>query len=146
VQVTGRTRADVACVWACLADPYSYASWVSGTAAVRAADPSWPAPGARLHHRFGPWPFRVNDYSEVVESQPPFRLVLEAHAWPLAVVRAEVTLSRRGCGTDVRLREDLLRGLGARMRPVGERVQLWRNRRSLTRLLALAESRPTRPG
>jgi uncharacterized protein YndB with AHSA1/START domain len=93
VQVTGLTRARADRVWACLAEPRSYATWVAGTTAIRGADPDWPVRGSRLRHRFGPWPLRVRDYTEVLDVQPGSRLVLEAHAWPFAVVRAEITLS-----------------------------------------------------
>jgi len=137
---------DVSCeqLWRPLADPYSYASWVAGTAVIRRADPDWPAAGARLHHRFGVWPLHVRDHSTVIESRPPHRLVLLAGAWPLGVVRAELTISDRRPGSTITLREVMLSGMGFRFRRISNVVQRYRNRRSLERLIEL--SRPGASG
>lgn len=141
MRVSRTTRASVADVWHQLAQPYSYARWVSGTTQIRHADSSWPAVGARLRHRFGPRPFGVRDQTTVLEAEPLHRLVLAASARPWGVVRAELTLHRCGSGTRVELCEQLVSGLGARFRLPGRVLQRWRNRRSLARLVQLAEAR-----
>lgn len=128
-------------VWALLADPYSYRRWVAGTGAIRRADESWPAVGARLEHRFGPLLLRSGDHTTVLESEPPHRLVLAAHARPYGSVRADLELTPDGPGTEVLLRERLVDGLGARFPRIGRVVQLARNHRSLVRLAGLAERR-----
>jgi uncharacterized protein YndB with AHSA1/START domain len=141
VRVSGRTDASAEDVWACLADPYSYARWVSGTAEVRDADPRWPAVGARLRHRFGPWPVRFPDHSTVLECDPPRRLVLAASARPFGVVRAELTVIPDHPGAWITLSERMIGGLGARWPRLGDLVQRPRNRRSLQLLVSLAEQR-----
>jgi uncharacterized protein YndB with AHSA1/START domain len=126
-------------VWHCLADPHSYARWVSGTAEVRAADPRWPAGGTRLHHRFGPWPLRFRDHSTVLACEPPQRLVLAASARPFGVVHVEVLVRAEGSGARITLSERMIGGLGARWPRLGRAVQVPRNRRSLRLLVGLAE-------
>jgi hypothetical protein len=127
-------------MWALLADPYCFADWVAGTSAVECADPAWPAQGSRLHHRFGPWPFQVRDETTVLASEPSRHLVLQALARPIAEVWVEVWVRPSGGGGSVvTLREDMLGGWAARLCPISEPIQRWRNRRSLGRLLALAE-------
>jgi len=141
VRVQSRTAATPQQVWECLADPYSYAQWVSGTAAVTGADRSWPDIGAELRHRFGPWPLRFADHTTVLACDPPRRLLLRAGARPFGVVRAELRLTDDGAGTVVELREQLTDGPGLRWPRIGHAVQWLRNRRSLSLLLALAERR-----
>jgi uncharacterized protein YndB with AHSA1/START domain len=140
VQVTGRTSASPERVWALLADPYSYAEWVAGTNAVEAADPTWPAQGTWLRHRFGPWPLQVRDATSVLACEPPRHLVLHALARPVAEVWVEIWVRPAGDGRcEVTLREDVVGGWAARLCPISEPIQRWRNRRSLRNLLALAE-------
>lgn len=141
VRVRSRTAASPEQVWGCLADPYSYEHWVSGTAAVTGADPSWPGIGAELRHRFGPWPLRFADHTTVLECEPPRRLVLRAGARPFGVARAELRLSGDGGGTLVELCEQLTDGPGLRWPRLGHALQRLRNRRSLSLLVALAERR-----
>ena len=143
VRVDSTTTARVQDVWRWLADPCSYAEWVSGTAEITGADRAWPTVGARLYHRFGPWPLRVRDHTTVIEAEPPRRLVLAASAWPWGVVRAELTLSHDGSRTRVQLSERMDAGLGAHLRLPARAVQRSRNRRSLQRLVELAEGRST---
>lgn len=141
VRVQDRTTASVEQVWSCVADPYSYADWVCGTAEIEGADAAWPGAGAQLHHRFGPWPLRFRDNTTVLECEPPNRLVLEAGARPFGAVRAELQMTSDGSGATVELCEQLTAGLGVRWPRLGHTVQRLRNRSSLTALLALAERR-----
>ena len=142
VVVSRTSSAPPARVWRQLADPRSYAQWVSGTARIRRADDSWPAVGARLYHRFGLWPLRTDDRTEVLASEPPRRLVLAASALPWGSVRAELRLAATPGGTRIELCEEMLAGLGARLPAAAQFVQRLRNRRSLARLVALAEADP----
>lgn len=141
VRVDQTTTASIPEVWGRLADARGYVEWVSGTSEIRGADDSWPRAGARLYHRFGVWPLRVRDHTTVLESEPPRRLVLAASARPWGVVRAELTLSRDGSHTCVELCEEMVAGLGARLRLPGYALQRMRNRHSLQRLVELAEHR-----
>ena len=139
------TTAPVAAVWAWLADPNSYAAWVSGTVEIRRADPAWPAPGAQLHHRFGPWPWRRADRTTVLACDPQARLVLLAAARPWGVARVELTLLPLATGARVVLCEQLVDGPGRRFPLLGWAVQWLRNRRSLARLVRLVEESDRRP-
>lgn len=94
-------------VFAVLSDPSSYGRWVVGSDTVRDADDAWPAVGSRFHHRVGVGPLKINDHTEVLESDPPRRLVLHAKARPLfGTARVELDLERRGGGTLVTMVED----------------------------------------
>lgn len=125
-------------VFAVLADPWSYVGWVCGTHAVRAADPQWPAPGARLWHRFGRRPLRSFGVTCVLECVPPYRLVLRAHAPPLALVVATITVQADGVRSLVRLHEDMVAGPLRWFGPVTALAQHWRNRSSLRQLALIA--------
>jgi uncharacterized protein YndB with AHSA1/START domain len=141
VEVEARTTASPADVWRVLANPHSYSRWVKGTAAIAHADPSWPAVGSRLDHRFGPRPFRVRDHSVVLACAERRRLLLDASAFPLGRVRAELCLCADGSGTRVILRETACGGLVAWLPRIGHAVQLRRNRRTLQSLIDCAEAR-----
>lgn len=93
-------------VFAVLSDPWSYGHWVVGSDTIRDADPGWPAVGTRFHHRVGVGPLKVDDHTEVVECDPPRRLVLHAKARPLGTARVVLDLERRGGGTLVTMVED----------------------------------------
>jgi hypothetical protein len=122
-----------------IADPRSFTVWVSGTRAVRAADPRWPAVGAYLRHTWGPWPLRIHDRTTVLASRAPLVLELRARVRPLAVVRAWVRLSAIATGTVIELGEDVESGIATVLPAVTRAVQLRRNRRSLQALIGLAE-------
>jgi uncharacterized protein YndB with AHSA1/START domain len=140
VRVQAHSSADAEAVWRCLADPYSFAGWVAGTVTIRRADPQWPATGARLYHQFGRWPLRSRDHTTVLDCEPPHRIRLSAAARPFARVEAEVTVVAEGAGTLVMLGERVVGGFGARFPRLTRAVQLRRNRRSLDRLVRLAEA------
>lgn len=138
--------APVERVWAFLADPESYAGWVSGTSRIRRADRNWPEVGAQLHHCWGVGPLRVRDRTTVVAAEPPHRLVLLARARPVGVVRAEIEATAQPAGTRIVLTEQLLSGWATRWPRVSGLVQQLRNRRSVRRLAALAVAVDRTPG
>lgn len=92
-------------VWAALADPDTYGDWVVGSHSIRDADPNWPEPGSRFYHRVGIGPFTVSDNTQVLECQPPERLVLHARARPLGTARVELVIRGAGDGSLVTIRE-----------------------------------------
>jgi uncharacterized protein YndB with AHSA1/START domain len=98
-------------VFAVLKDAWTYSDWVVGTAHIRAVDPNWPAPGARLYHKVGPWPLSVRDNSEVLSCAEPTELVVRARMWPLGEAKIAIRLVDTGNGgTRVTLAEDFKAG------------------------------------
>jgi uncharacterized protein YndB with AHSA1/START domain len=130
-------------VFAILADAARYADWVVGSQRVREADPDFPTPKARFHHSVGVWPFVVRDHTEVVESDPPRRLKLEAKARPFGCATITLELVPQDGGTCVTMVEDPS-GYTAPLRlvPLVHGLARLRNAESLRRLEALAERRP----
>ncbi|KWW98129.1 SRPBCC family protein [Carbonactinospora thermoautotrophica] len=128
-----------------LSDGWLYASWVVGASQVRAVSPTWPKPGSKIHHSVGAWPLLINDRTEVVEADPPRRLVLRAHAWPAGAAIVELRFDRDGTGTLVSMREYPVAGparlLGRLLGPI---LHI-RNVESLKRLGYIAEGRIQRP-
>jgi len=141
--VTRRINAPVTAVWAVLADPWLYASWVVGAARIRAVDGDWPAAGARLHHSVGLWPLLLSDHTVVEESQPGSRLQLLARAWPGGEARVVIELAGTdGATTTVTMHEDAVSGPGRFIPAPARRAALHvRNVESLHRLAFLAEGR-----
>lgn len=92
-------------VFAVLSDPGSYGYWVVGSDRIRDADACWPAVGAKLHHRIGAGPFKLNDNTEVIEVTPPVRLVLQARARPFGTARVTLDLADLGDRTQVTMGE-----------------------------------------
>jgi hypothetical protein len=138
VEVAGTASVPISAVWACLADPMSFAAWVCGTSAVRGADQDWPAVGASLQHVWGLGPFRVSDRTTVLACRAPYLLDLDARARLIARVGVRIRLSEVPGGTHVVLGESIERGLALALAPLARRVQRWRNRRSLAELFRLA--------
>lgn len=130
-------------VFAVLADGWSYADWVVGTAHIRDVDSSWPAVGSRLHHKVGPWPLSTADVTHVVTCDPPHRLVMRARMWPLGEAVAAFTLVRVDAArTRVILVEDFVRGPMRWMRTkVNDLALHGRNVEVLSRLADFAENR-----
>lgn len=130
-------------VWSVLADGWSYATWVVGTASVRAVDEGWPAAGRLIHHSVGIWPLLLHDTTSALESREPSQLVLEARGWPLG--KAHVTIEVHPTGPRsclVSIREDAVAGPGALVpKPVRQAVIVPRNREALRRLAQLAEGK-----
>jgi uncharacterized protein YndB with AHSA1/START domain len=132
-------------VWEVLADASVYDTWVIGAQDVRDADETWPAVGSRLHHRTGVGPLTVDDETEVVESQPPTRLVLLARVGALGEFRVTLELSPMGSGgTSLQMVEDPVGGVAEHVPGTGAAIHA-RNGMSLQRLKTLAEESPVEP-
>ena len=142
-----RTRIDAPPerVFAVLADWRAYGEWVVGSRLIRGVDPGFPAVGTRFHHQVGIGPLRLNDHSEVLEVDPPNRLVLHAKARPLGTAIVDLVIERAedGVGSDVTMREDPGDRLSAlAFQPLTHLLVRNRNTESLRRLKDLAENRP----
>lgn len=133
-------------VWAVLADADNYAHWVVGARDIRHADSRFPALGSSFHHTLALGPIDLKDESEVVESDPPRRLVLHVKARPFGRGVVELDLAPEGSGTRVTMREGPL-SLAARAlhNPVMDLLLHGRNTESLRRLGALAEGTSPEP-
>jgi uncharacterized protein YndB with AHSA1/START domain len=92
-------------VFAALANPENYGDWVVGSDTIRDADPAWPKVGSRFHHRVGFGLLKLNDHTEVLEVQPPHRLVMHARARPLGTAKVTMLLTERDGQTDVTMIE-----------------------------------------
>ena len=129
-------------VWNVIADGWTYSQWVVGNTRMRAVDPSWPAPGATIHHTIGIWPVVLNDETQVESSTPPEELVLLAKSRPFGGARITLRLMDTGKGCRVEMAEV---PVGGPLNLVPRRLALAaaypRNRECLTRLAALAERR-----
>jgi uncharacterized protein YndB with AHSA1/START domain len=129
-------------VFAVLSDPEAYGDWVVGSRRVRDADSAFPAVGTRFHHQVGVPPLVLNDHTEVLENEPPTRLVLRAKTRPFATARVELTLTPEAAGTRVVMLEgagDLPSRLV--LNRLTDPLVHARNTRSLQRLRRLAEAR-----
>jgi hypothetical protein len=130
-------------VYQVLADGWSYSDWVVGTSHIRAVDESWPAPGARIYHKAGPWPLALQDWTISLASDPPNTLVVSPHLWPLGVATVHITLTEIAPGrTKVRIAEDFDRGpLRWARTKISDLVLHRRNREALRRLADVATRR-----
>lgn len=130
-------------VWVELSDGWIYTGWVVGACHIRGVDGHWPDAGAKLHHEVGGWPLTIQDSTQVVESVPRTRLVLQARAWPAGEARIEIDLVPEGNGTVVKMVEYPTNGLAKALHnPVQDAVLRRRNLASLERLACIAENRP----
>src|SRR4051794_1841053 len=93
-------------VFEVLADPESYGYWVVGSKYIRDADPGFPGQGTKFHHAVGYGPITIKDHTQVVEVDPPRRLVLQAKARPFGTARVTLELRPDGTGTHVTFLED----------------------------------------
>ena len=128
-------------VFAVLSDPESYADWVVGSQSIRDADPNWPAVGTRFYHRVGAGPLTIKDHTEVLEADPPHRLLLRARARPLGTAKVELVLAPRAGGTHVTMTEvagDPLSKLV--LNRLTDPLVHRRNRESLRRLRRISET------
>ena len=104
-----RTEAQLAVpperVFAVLCDPEAYGDWVVGSHSIRDADADWPAVGSRFYHRVGAGPFTVKDHTEVLDVDPPHRLVLRARARPVGTAKIKMVLEPQDGGTHVTMIE-----------------------------------------
>ncbi|MFI5526166.1 SRPBCC family protein [Streptomyces platensis] len=126
-------------VWDLLSDSHRYGEWVSGTQQVIAADPHWPAAGARLRVRVGIGRLALDDTCVVRICEPQRRLELEAKADPFGAARIAMNLIPWGESTLFVLDWHPLRGPGIRMHglPVDYLVSI-RNGMMLTKLARIA--------
>lgn len=125
-----------------LADGWLYPVWVVGAARIRGVDRSWPAVGSQLQHSAGLWPLLLDDNTEVVEAEPPRRLVLRARGWPAGEAQVTIELVPEGGSTRVDIHEDAVRGPGTLVpRPLRSAAITLRNRETLRRLALLVEGR-----
>src|SRR3954469_3326985 len=133
--------ASPARVFAVLGDPECYPKWVVGTRRIRAADEHFPAPGSRFHHEVGVPPLVLNDHTEVLEHDPPSRLVLRAKTRPFGTARIEFRLAGEGTGTRMTMIEQA-GDLPSRivLNPLSDPLVHVRNNVSLGRLRRLAEA------
>ena len=140
-------------IFAVLADGWTYAGWVVGTAHIRDVDERWPAPGTAIHHKVGPWPLSIRDRTVSLACTRPEILTLKARLWPLGEARVEFTLTPVGTSaTRVVLTEYFTGGPLHWLRTkVDDLVLHGRNTETLRRLADLATRRgaerpPGRPG
>jgi uncharacterized protein YndB with AHSA1/START domain len=133
-------------VFAVLGDGWSYGSWVVGSARIRAVPDDWPQPGSKLYHSVGVWPVMLSDHTEVLECDPPRRLVLLAKGRPLGEATVEIVVTPEGAGSRVVIGEDVATsGVRALVpRPLRSAMIRARNVETLRRLAMLAE-RATSP-
>jgi len=131
-------------VFAVLSDPRCYPEWVVGAAGIRDYDEEFPAVGSHFQHRVGHAAVGVKDSSEVLEVDPPRRIVLKAKARPLGTARVEIELKGGAGGTELLMEEtpgDRLTSLVAG-NPLGEAALRVRNAEALARLKRLVEGTP----
>jgi uncharacterized protein YndB with AHSA1/START domain len=127
-------------VFEVLSDAACYPHWVVGAKAFRGSDPDFPAIGTRFHHAVGVGPVTINDHTEVVDANPPYRLELIAHARPLGNAKVTMLLEPRADGTYVTMLEDGADLLSKLIfNPVTHVATHARNVESLRRLKAIAE-------
>jgi hypothetical protein len=147
VSITERIiRAPADRVFSVLSDGWTYSDWVVGTAHIRDVDANWPAAGARLHHKAGPWPVSIRDRSESLACEPGRMLLLKVHVWPLGAGQVRFTLDPLDAeATRVTMQEQFVDGplLGVRNK-IGDTLLHYRNTEVLQRLADLAERRVQR--
>ncbi|WP_314854223.1 SRPBCC family protein [uncultured Microbacterium sp.] len=129
-------------VFAVLGDGWLYPVWVVGAARMRDVDPEWPAEGAHLHHSLGAWPILLDDDTQIAEWSPPHRLKLRAKAGPLGRAVVVIEVKPRGAGCVVRIGEEPVSGLAARLPRLAWAPLLHlRNEEAIRRLAFLSEGR-----
>jgi uncharacterized protein YndB with AHSA1/START domain len=119
----------------------AYADWVVGSDKIRDTDPDWPAVGSRFHHRVGVGPFKLNDHTQVIERDPPRKLVLHARARPFGTAKVTMLLEPAEAGTFVTMEEiagDALSRLA--INPLTDWMVHLRNEEALRRLARIAET------
>jgi uncharacterized protein YndB with AHSA1/START domain len=133
-------------VFAALANAANYGDWVVGSDTIRDADPEWPKVGSRFHHRVGVGPLKVNDHTEVLDVDPPHRLIMHARARPLGTAEVSMRLTERDGGTFVTMTETAGDRLSRVMlnRLTDPLIHL-RNAESLRRLKRIAETGVAKP-
>jgi uncharacterized protein YndB with AHSA1/START domain len=135
-----QTRAQPAGVFSVLDDACAYPRWVVGARRVRAVDPTWPAVGSSFHHAIGAAGVELHDSSQVLERDPPRRLVLEVRFRPTGVARVEIQVDPAPAGSTIIMTETPTRGPASRLpRCIVDAMLTIRNTISLQRLRREAE-------
>lgn len=121
-----------------LLDPWEYPSWLLGASKMRDVDDDWPAVGSRFHHTVGFGPVKVNDISEILECDPPHRLVLKVKATPIVqgIVTFTLVPTPEG-GTELSLQEEPAVRVAGLLRPALDPPTHMRNKESLKQLADL---------
>jgi uncharacterized protein YndB with AHSA1/START domain len=136
-------------VFELLGDPRTFSRWVVGTRAIRAADGTWPQPGAAFDHSIGIGPLQLRDHTSVVSAEAPEAIELHARAIPFPPARVRLQLRPEGNGTHVTMEEaPANRLLSLLLGPLGHWLLTVRNAEALRRLKLLAEGKaplPTEP-
>lgn len=133
-------------VFRVLSDGWLYPSWVVGASRMREVDEAWPAAQSELHHSFGVWPALIDDKTVVEQLDPPRRMVMRAHGWPIGEARVTIDVKPRGDRCVVRIQEEAVAGPGRFVpEPVMDLLLHWRNTETLHRLAYLAEGLAPRP-
>jgi uncharacterized protein YndB with AHSA1/START domain len=139
---TVHIAASPSAVFATLSLPDLYVDWVVGASDIRDADSTWPAPGTQFHHTQGVPHVGLKDTTEVLEADPPRRLVLEVRARPIVVARVTLDLVGGADRTTVTMTESPIGGWLARVDGrVLDRLIALRNTEALRRLKRLCERR-----
>jgi NAD(P)-dependent dehydrogenase (short-subunit alcohol dehydrogenase family)/uncharacterized protein YndB with AHSA1/START domain len=137
-------RASAEEIFAVLSDPCRYPEWVVGAAGIRDHDEDFPKVGSRFHHEVGGWPLHLRDHTEVLEVEPPRRIVLKAKARPLGTATIAINLQPSEAGTNLVMEEvpgDRLTALVGENRVADTALRL-RNAEALARLKRLIERAP----
>lgn len=131
-------------VFTVLSDPESYPRWVVGADKIRDYDEEFPEVGSRFHHKVGPGPVNIRDYTEVIELDAPRRLVLKAKARPLGTATIALDLEESEGGTELLMEETPGDRLTSAFvgNPVGDLGLRLRNSEALSRLKRLVEGTP----
>jgi NAD(P)-dependent dehydrogenase (short-subunit alcohol dehydrogenase family)/uncharacterized protein YndB with AHSA1/START domain len=131
-------------VFAVLSNPYCYPEWVVGAAGILDYDENFPEVGSRFHHEVSTWPVNLKDHTEVIEVDPPHRIVLKAKARPLGTATIAIDLQESAGGTELSMDEhpgDRLTTLVVG-NPIADTVLRMRNAEALSRLKRLVEGVP----
>jgi uncharacterized protein YndB with AHSA1/START domain len=128
-------------VWDVLGDASCYPRWVVGAKDFRGADRGFPAVGSRFHHSVGFGPITLDDHTEVLDVNPPWRIELRARARPLGTARVVVLVQPQGDDSSyVTLIEDPGDPMSRLVHnPVLDALLRGRNVEALRRLKALVE-------
>jgi uncharacterized protein YndB with AHSA1/START domain len=128
-------------IWRYIGDARTYPEWVVGSAESRKVDPTYPEPGATLHHTQAIPKVGLKDTTSVVDSDPPEHLELEVRIRPFAVNGVRFILRPSGNGrTHVTMLEWPKYGLVARlMGPLFVPALQVRNAETMRRLKKLSE-------
>lgn len=133
-----RTERNMRCqpddVFRVLLDARRYPDWVVGARTIRGVDSEWPAVGSAFYHRVGVLG-EVKDKSEILELDPPRRIVLRTYLRPLGIARVIITAEPSLDGTRVAIVEEPERGTRLRrIRRLLDPLMHLRNREALRRL------------